>query len=87
MNNRPRKKVKMTAGRVHKTRCGVKKFGGKCECGQYGKDIIHYPVLWNQSLVSSPWGDKMTHKIEKERKRYAWSRWLEKVKGVYEGVA
>jgi len=35
-----KRKTKWTAGKAHKPRCGIKRYGGKCPCGQYGKKKI-----------------------------------------------
>lgn len=42
----PKRKVKYTAGKAHKSRCPAKKLGSKCECGQYGKKSTTIPYMF-----------------------------------------
>ena len=70
-----RRKHKLTNGKVHKSRCGIKKLGGKCDCGVYGKKIRKQPKGYRLDT-------ELTRTINKWKKKYAF-KVLNKIKGIF----
>jgi hypothetical protein len=42
------RKPKHVAGKTKKCRCGIKKSGGKCSCGSYGKKFAKLPYPYKE---------------------------------------
>ena len=90
----------MKGGHFHKAKCPLRNSGQPCNCGQFSKDRIKLPYFYWEAETRNKeqdeafptfknssgkkWSDRFINKVRKELRKFARTRWLEKIKGVYE---